>query len=270
MTAIGPLDALFRLGVVLIFAIIAIASKAINKGGFLASVFVGYSILIGGGWSWFAVVATFFILGVGFTYYKYEYKLSLGGAQEKGGERGWPNIIANGGVAAILGLFELRYGGSVFAVMFLGSMAAAAADTVGTEVGLLSRSSPRLITSLKTPVAPGTSGGVTALGFLGSILAAFVIGVLALIVGVVGGGVRLFGITIVCGLLGSLGDSVLGAKLQRKGRCVVCGKPTEASTHCGEKVEVTGGKQFIDNNVVNLLSTTIGALAGLAIVTAAS
>jgi uncharacterized protein (TIGR00297 family) len=263
MTSIGPIDALFRLGVVLIFALVAIASKSIDKGGFLASVFVGYSILAGGGWPWFAVVATFFTLGVGFTYYKYEYKKSLGGAQEKGGTRNWPNIIANGGVAAVLGLFELRYGGSIFAVMYLGAMGAAAADTVATEVGLLSRSSPRLITDLRRRVPPGTSGGVTALGLAGSLLAPLVIGILGLLLGVVEMGAKLIAFTVFGGVVGSLGDSLLGATVQRKGICAVCGKPAEGTVHCGEKVSKSSGYRFIDNNVVNLLATGIGAVAGL-------
>lgn len=265
MTSIGPIEALLGLGVVLIFALVAIASKAINKGGFLASVFVGYSILIGGGWKWFAIVATFFTLGVGFTYYKYEYKARLGSAQEKGGARNWPNIIANGGVAAVLGLCELLFGGSLFGVMYLGAMAAAAADTVATEVGLLSHSSPRLITNLRMRVSPGTSGGVTALGFLGSLLASLIIGGLALVVGVVDGGVKLIVVATFAGVVGSLGDSLLGAYVQRKGYCAVCGKPSEGTTHCGEKVSASSGYGFIDNNIINLLATAIGAAAGLLI-----
>ncbi len=266
MTSIGPIDALFRLGVVLLFALVAIASKAIDKGGFLASVFVGYSILMGGGWTWFAVIATFFTLGVGFTYYKYEYKESLGSAQEKGGARNWPNIIANGGVAAVLGICELIFGGSVFAIMYLGAMAAAAADTVATEVGLLSHSSPRLITNLRMRVSPGTSGGVTALGFIGSLMASLVIGILALAVGVAGGGMRLIAVALFGGIVGSLGDSLLGADVQRKGHCTVCGKQSEGTIHCGEKVRFTSGNRFIDNNIVNLLATAIGAAAGLLVV----
>ncbi|MBI2648720.1 MAG: DUF92 domain-containing protein [Thaumarchaeota archaeon] len=265
MTSIGPIDALIQLAVVLIFALIAIASKSIDKGGFLASVFVGYSILIGGGWEWFAVVATFFTLGVGFTYYKYEYKESLGSAQEKGGARNWPNIIANGGVAAVLGLCELIFGGSIFAIMYLGAMAAAAADTVATEVGLLSHSSPRLITHLRTRVSPGTSGGVTALGFIGSLLASLIIGILALVVGIVDGGVKLIIVALFGGVVGSLGDSLLGADVQRKGYCTVCGKPSEGTIHCGEKVSASSGSRFIDNNIVNLIATAIGAVAGLLI-----
>jgi len=158
MTVLLPVDLLLALGellVVIVFSLVAIEAGALDKGGFLASVVVGYAIFLGGGWRWFVVIASFFILGVGFTWFKYGYKKSIGSAQEKGGARNWPNILANGGLAAVFGVTELIFGGSVFAVAYVGAMSAAASDTVATELGLLSKSAPRLITKLGSRVSPG-------------------------------------------------------------------------------------------------------------------
>ncbi len=259
--------ALGELVIVVVFALIAIGTKALDKGGFLASVAVGYAIFLGGGWRWFVIIASFFILGVGFTWYKYEHKKRMGGAQEKGGSRSWPNILANGGLAAIFGLGELAGGGPALAVLYLGAMSAAASDTVATEVGLLNKSPPRLITRLGTVVSPGTSGGVTKLGLAGSLLASFTIGLIAaglevpsrlsaalIILSAIGGGVA-----------GSLADSLVGATLQRKGACAVCGASTESLVHCGKPALTKSGYGFIDNNVVNLLATLVGALVALAV-----
>jgi hypothetical protein len=140
------LDFIVDLAIVVAFALIAIGASAIDRRGFLASLLVGYPILLGGGWRWFVIVATFFVLGVAFTWYRYEYKKSIGSAQEKGGTRNWPNILANGGVAALLGLGEFLGGGLAFSVLYVGAVSAAASDTVATELGLLNRSPPRLIT----------------------------------------------------------------------------------------------------------------------------
>ena len=162
------LASIVDLAVVTAFALVAIGAKAIDRRGFLASLAVGYPIILGGGWRWFVIVATFFVLGVGFTWYRYEYKKSIGSAQEKGGTRNWPNILANGGVASLLGLGELLGGGLFFSVLYVGAVSAAASDTVATELGLLNKAPPRLITDLRKSVSPGTSGGVSPMGMVAS------------------------------------------------------------------------------------------------------
>ena len=266
-----PDDLLLALGelvVVVVFALIAIEAGALDRGGFLASVAVGYAIFLGGGWRWFVVIASFFILGVGFTWFKYEYKKSIGSAQEKGGARNWPNIIANGGAAAVFALTELAFGGAVFAIAYLGALSAASSDTVATELGLLSKSTPRLITKLGDRVAPGTSGGVTILGFVGTILASLVIGGVAAVLGVVNGAspVEIVLIAAAGGVMGSVADSVIGATAQRKSVCVVCGKPSEHLYHCGKPTEHKTGLAKVDNNIVNLMATVVGAGASLLLV----
>ena len=67
-----PADLLLALGellIVIVFALVAIRAKALDRGGFLASVAVGYAVFLGGGWQWFLIIASFFILGVGFTWF---------------------------------------------------------------------------------------------------------------------------------------------------------------------------------------------------------
>jgi uncharacterized protein (TIGR00297 family) len=266
-----PADLLLDLGelvIVVVFALVAIETKALDRGGFLASVAVGYAIFLGGGWRWFVVIASFFIIGVGATWFKYEYKKSIGSAQEKGGARNWPNILANGGAAAVFGIAELISGGSVFAVLYLGAMSAAASDTVATELGLLSKSEPRLLTRIRERVPPGTSGGVTALGFLGTVIASCLIGTVAAILGVVGGAsaLEIFLVAAAGGVVGSLVDSAIGATVQRKAVCVVCGKPSENLVHCGQPTRRQSGLSYVDNNIVNLAATIAGAAASLTLV----
>jgi uncharacterized protein (TIGR00297 family) len=259
--------ALGELAVVIVFALVAIGLKALDRAGFLASVLVGYPIFLGGGWPWFLIIATFFVLGVGFTWYRYEYKKSIGTAQEKGGTRSWPNILANGGLAALFGLLELLLGGSVFAALFLGAICAAAADTAATEIGLLSRRRPRLITRPAEFVPPGISGGVTAMGFLGALLASTVIGAIAAGLKIIASLNPMVIVLIAAagGVGGSVADSVAGAALQRKNYCVVCGMPSEGKAHCGKPTEYRSGLTFVDNNIVNVLATVAGAGVSLAV-----
>jgi uncharacterized protein (TIGR00297 family) len=249
---------------VIAFAVTAVLLKAIDGRGFLASVAVGFAVIYGGGLPWFVIVALFFSLGVAVTWYKYGYKKKLGSAQEKGGARNWPNVLANGGLASIFAVCSFSRPGFVFAALFLGSISAAAADTTATELGLLSKRQPRLITHPSREVPAGTSGGVTPLGFIAALLASLVIGAMALLLGVVGTSLRAVALCVVGGTVGAVVDSLLGAAVQRKGFCKVCLKQTEAISHCGEKTRITGGVSFIENNVVNFLATAAGAASALA------
>ncbi len=259
------IGALGEFALVVLVALAAVLLKTIDGRGFLASVGVGLVIIYGGGLGWFVTVAVFFILGVVFTLYRYGYKKRLGGAQEKGGARNWPNILANGGAGSLFAVSQFFFPSPFFAALFIGSISTAAADTAATELGLLSQSRPRMVTRPSQVVPPGTSGGVSPLGFVGAVLASLIMGVMAFFLRVVpslgfdlSGGLLVAGVSVVGGVAGSVADSVLGALVQRKGYCVVCLKPTEALRHCGEKTIVMKGSPFIENNVVNLLATLFG------------
>ncbi len=249
--------------VVVAVAVAAVLLKTIDGRGFLASVSVGFAIIYGGGIQWFVIVAVFFILGVAFTLYEYNYKKKLGGAQEKGGARNWPNILANGGFASIIAAYNYFSPSVSLAYLFLGAVSASAADTAATELGLLSNRKPRLLTNLRRVVSPGTSGGVSSLGFIGSVIASLVIGVMATLMQVTSDPPLLISVSLVGGVSGAVVDSAIGAAVQRKGYCRICLKPTEALRHCGEPTVSTGGTRFIENNIVNLLATAAGAIVAL-------
>jgi uncharacterized protein (TIGR00297 family) len=251
--------------VVVAVALAAVLLNAIDARGFLASAIVGFAVIYGGGVQWFIVVAVFFVLAVAFTLYNYGYKRKIGGAQGKGGARNWPHILANGGVASIAAVSNIFYPSPAMAAIFLGAISASAADTAATELGLLSKSKPRLITNPSRTVPPGTSGGVSPLGFVGAALASTVIGAIAIALGILPDPYIVIPMCLLGGVVGALADSFVGAVFQRKGYCVVCFKPTEALKHCGERTKATDGAPFVENNIVNVLSTVVGALVSLAI-----
>ena len=263
-----PVTGVVEFFVVVAFALAAVLLNTIDARGFLASAVVGFAIMYGGGFEWFVVVAIFFTLGVVFTLYKYGYKRTMGGAQGKGGARNWPHILANGGLASIVALWNLLTPSAALGAMFLGAISTSAADTVATELGLLSHSLPRLITHPSEAVRPGTSGGVSPLGFVGAGFASLVIGLMAVALGILSDPYIVLAVCVFGGVFGATVDSLIGAAVQRKGYCVVCLKPTEALKHCGERTKPTQGSRYVENNVVNVLSTVAGAAGGLAILIA--
>jgi len=259
-----PITVVVEFFVVLAFALAAVLLNTIDARGFLASTTVGFAVMYGGGPSWFVIVALFFSLGVVFTLYKYGYKRRLGSAQGKGGARNWPHILANGGLASIAAIWNIASPGIVPAAFFLGAVSTSAADTVATELGLLSHGQPVLITRPSVAVTPGTSGGVTSLGFAGAAFASLVIGIMALALGILPDPYLILPVCVIGGVFGAVFDSLLGATVQRKGYCVVCLKPTEALKHCGERTKATGGRRYIENNIVNVVSTIAGAAVAYA------
>jgi uncharacterized protein (TIGR00297 family) len=169
-------------------------------------------------------------------------------------------VLANGALFALCALGSSLTQSFLLGAMAFGALAAAAADTWATEIGLRWGATPRHLLTMRE-VAPGTSGGVSLVGFIGAALgAAFV----ALLAGAADPAAAIA--LIAAGLNGAIADSLLGATVQARRRCTSCGEPTERSTHsCGGATEPAGGLAWMTNDTVNLLATAVGAVTMLAI-----
>ena len=147
---------------------------------------------------------------------------------------------------------------------FTGALATANADTWATELGVLSASKPRLITTGR-PVAPGTSGGITPLGTAASSLGAYSLGFFFW----AWQGFRKslapapFD-ALISGMAGSFFDSLLGATLQAMYYCPVCETETERRVHrCGTHTRPLRGIAWMNNDTVNFLATACGSAVAM-------
>ena len=55
-------------------------------------------------------------------------------------------------------------------------------------------------------------------------------------------------------LLGSYIDSLLGATMQGKYKCIKCHKAVEKKVHCDKETKLVKGYSFINNDAVNLFN----------------
>jgi uncharacterized protein (TIGR00297 family) len=241
-------------------SLVAWRARALSRSGALAAVFVGTAALAAG-WSWGALLFAFFVTGTALSRVQRENKLRRSeSVVAKGGTRDAVQVLANGGLFALAALASLV--APVITCMAIGggALAAASADTWGTEVGTLSSRSPRLITTWRR-VATGMSGGVTIVGLLASVAGGVFVGVMAWLVhwpphvavAAAAGGVA-----------GALADSFAGALLQSRRQCARCGALTERAVHtCGDVTQRIGGIPWLDNDGVNLLAGLTGAAVAL-------
>ncbi|KAK0745356.1 integral membrane protein DUF92-domain-containing protein [Apiosordaria backusii] len=234
----------------------------------------------------FVLLVVFFLAGTRATHVKENIKATLtlkstGSSPTGGGEgpRTHVQVFANSLTATILTLlhaYQLHarkqallsdpssydqgtlcysWKGDLLVIGIIANYACVAADTFSSELGILSKSTPRLITSWNLKKVPrGTNGGVTLVGLGAGLLGSIIIVTTSVLFlpfctdagakTLPGGGqswdvkerqALILGLTV-WGLLGSVMDSVLGGLFQRSVKDVRSGKIVEGEG--GERVLV--------------------------------
>ena len=247
--------------IILIASIIVLKLKILDFIGTISSIFMGNLIyLVTGIWG-FILVIEFFIIGFICTRFRFKQKRRKGIAQEKGGIRSWENVVANGFAFSLFGTLYYLTSNELFLIGFITSIAIATGDTLATEIGLLSSKKPRLITNFKE-VETGKSGGITVLGTIASILGIMII-ILSSSVNGFSFNTNILMISIIGAIFGTFIDSIIGATIQAQYFCNKCNKFTELSIHHEQQNKLIKGFSFIDNNIVNLLSTLSGSMISI-------
>jgi uncharacterized membrane protein len=71
-------------------------------------------------------------------------------------------------------------------------------------------------------------------------------------------------IVIIAGIAGALADSLIGATAQERRWCAACDRGSERRVHdCGSSTKLVGGREWMDNDVVNLIATFVGAVVAV-------
>lgn len=277
--------------------VLALAGKAYNSKN-LTPLAIGASILTGLVHTHhstllpFSLLAGFYLTSSRFTKLKADVKATLTRheSSRKGGEgpRNATQVFSNSLTATVLILLQTPHlfipgfpsttfpWSDILLVGLISQYAAVCADTWSSELGILSKSDPYLITTLKK-CPKGTNGGVSPLGlgvaaaagtFIGTISSLFLYSPIE---------EPLQSITLVLfatamGLFGSLTDSLLGATLQEsvvdKERGIIVegeggGKLVESLEEQKKKYKVVSGYNILSNNQVNFFNSVIASVVGM-------
>lgn len=225
----------------------------LDSGGSAVTFLLALFIFGIGGWKWTVPILAFFVLSSFIS--KLADKLNSNIAKqifEKGSRRDYKQVLANGGVPLLICAFNKLTSIEIdWYLVYLLAIAISTSDTWSTEFGTSFAKNAFLITTFKK-VDAGISGGISFIGTLGGILGSIVIVVSGLFFAELALN-QIFWILIFA-FVGNLVDSLLGAIVQVKYKCLVCGKLTEKRLHCDKDTSYFKGISFVNNDFVNFAS----------------
>ncbi len=234
---------------------VAYRLRLLTPGGAWAAVGVGASVFGAGGvWASLPMVGFFFSSSL---------LPRLLGRPHKTERRTAVQVLANGLAPACCcwGAALAPASAEAFWLGYLAAVATATADTWATEFGVRFGNPVWLLTSGRR-ISAGESGGVSWQGTLGGLVGACLMA---------GCGAPLLNDAPALALAAGLGfvgmafDSLLGATLQARYRCVHCGVLTEQPVCCGAVAPLARGVRVLENNAVNGISSALAAVAGVAL-----
>jgi len=213
-----------------VLSALAYWKNVLTWDGSVASFVVGMVIGIFGDVTWLFLLLFFLLSSFLATRYRFALKEAMGVQEGVRGERRSTNVLANGlalmAVAFLSLLLPEAFPKKMSGLIFLSALSVAGADTLASEIGVLSRHT-YLITNGK-PVSPGTDGGVSWLGqacafgaalytsLVGWFVLSYVARTYGLVMSMPTSPVYLL-IPMAVGFLGCQLDSVIGATLERRG-----------------------------------------------------
>lgn len=193
---------------------------------------VGLLVFVGASYTGIVLIAAFFIMATAATSWRITDKAHNGLAEKNKERRTASQVIANSGVAALLGVLVWLYPAhvNVLRLMIAASFASATADTLSSELGnVYGKRFYNILTGKKD--IKGLDGVIsiegTIAGFIGSV-------VIAMIYATGFGWNMNILIIAVAGTIGNISDSLLGATLERS--------------------------RHLNNDAVNFLNTLIAAV----------
>ena len=266
--------------------------KSLSKSGAFAAFVIGFSSF-SISYRFGVILILFYYTGSKLTKVKEDIKAKLEADFKKGGQRNAVQVFANSILATAVAVFFCFYIGEDCHIdftnvnnmtqiwlfylprgklagylwcLYLAHYSCAAADTWASEIGILSKTEPILITTLRR-VPSGTNGGISFLGTFASAMGGTFIGCVFYLMSLFlkegkanSPQYPMIIFCLICGCFGSLVDSLLGATLQatyysKEKKMIV----KSASTNDKSIVHITG-IDLLSNEAVNFFSILLTML----------
>jgi uncharacterized protein (TIGR00297 family) len=209
--------------------------KKLTPAAAIVGVVLGWLIYAGDGYRGLLLLALFFLTGTLATSWKKKQKLLIKGSAAHQPTRRTGQVIANAGVAGIMGGLAILIPGHkpLFALLLAASLASATADTLASELGMVYGRRTFNILTFK-PDERGLDGVISLEGLLIGVIGATLISLAYILVPhALPGAPDILAshsrsstalanthaalILIIAGTAGNLADSLLGALLERRG-----------------------------------------------------
>jgi len=232
-----------------VFAIVFFTGAIDYYGSLLALGMLFVFSFWGGAFGLWYLLATYFTV-----FFVSVYKHKILRRPKKSSGRTFRQILINGGLGTV---FMILYGitghpgPQIVSIVAIGGCFV---DSLSSDVGILSKAEPYDPIRRKH-VPAGISGGMTALGTGAALMGSAAIAVASAaflnvtLPTALGMGMLLFA--------QSLADTLLGSLWQVKYECPVCNAVTEQKTHCDQPTRYLRGAVWMDNNMVNLLTSIL-------------
>ena len=276
--------------------------KSLDQTGAAAAFFVGF-VAFAVSYRMGMILILFYLSSSRLTKLKEDVKRKLEDDYKISGQRNYLQVLTNSALATVTAILYYYYCGEdshpnfaspvengkmrmecMLWSMYIAHYACANGDTWASEVGILAKTSPRLVTTVFTrEVPPGTNGGMSLLGTAASALGGTFIGLSYYLLGlllnfqyvpnvgfvysIVKGRDQWPMIVVGCmfGAFGSLVDSILGATLQAtyynvEKKCIT--KNVSANGK-NSGVELICGIDLLSNEAVNFISIAISMTASV-------
>ncbi|KAF9087093.1 Transmembrane protein 19 [Mortierella sp. AD031] len=281
-----------------------LTKKSLAPSGAMAAAVVGLGTFTNSPYVFGSVLLTFYLSSSKLTKFKSQIKKTLEEDHQEGGGRTAIQVFSNGATGTVLALifqyifwttesrpatlFLNDWRASTLLFAYIGHYACCNGDTWASELGILNKSWPTLITTFKK-VPPGTNGGVSPLGLAASLGGGFLIGITAVISLIVQSAIeapiswrsgkglkgldtfsasldwKFLGALALAGagagLFGSLLDSVLGATVQKSNYSTKKKVITYKAAEKDDEIKAISGLDILDNHQVNFFSSLIIAFA---------